>query len=1015
MLFIGIAVLGLLSFNQISIDFLPAVQIPEMMVLTSYSGAAPEAVEKGVTEPIESILGTVNGLKRITSISREGMSLVRLEFYWGRNIDYALVEVREKLDVMRGLLPEESARPTILRIDPSSEAIMTLSLTSQKAIPDQTSAEARLAQMREFAEVLVKRRLEQIQGVAQAVVAGGREREIRVEVDAAKLIAYGLSFNEISSSLKAANIQYSGGTLKQGLFRYSFRTVSELETLNDIEQVSVRARNGQLIALRQIARVHEAYTEQQGMTRVNCEEAILLFVRKEAGANTVAISKKICQTVEDLRKNYRDTDIHVLFAQADFINKSISNIEQAIIWGALLAFIVLFLFLHRIRYPLIIGLATPFSILTTIVMMYFAGLSFNIISLTGLALGIGMVGDNTIIMVENFSRLRQLRVPLRQAILQGAKELNVTISAATFTNIAIFLPVIFVGGVTQKLFVDMSLTMTFSLLASLLVAATLAPALLDRLHPSYSEADRSTSQIACYFAARYDRFLERYEAWLTWCLRHRMQVLAITTVITLFSIGFAFLIPSEQAPDIDQSRFALELAMPRGSSVQATSEASLLIEKTLTGMPSIALVAADIGFSARDDYFTLLHADINRSRIEVKVPEGFRVAQSMEACRTALQPLQKHFSALGASLAYTRRTTSFERILQPQENDIKVQIVGKDLPLSQKIAESLLKKITAIEGLRDVRAAMQQQTPQLRLDLDRQLMALHQLDADLISQEASSFISGHIATYISEFDRRIPVRVQPDLPANADKIAALLKYQVKEGVPMTVIADAKQSLGTNEIYHENHDRAVIIYANAGSRGIFSAMDGVRRITGEELLPSDYEIRVGGKIDEIRESGRSLLIILLLSIFLVYIILASEYESVLYPVIILMTSPLSIAGAFIVMFIANQSYNVMSVVGLIIMLGAIDNDTVIALDLIIDNRRQGLHLGDAIMDGMKKRLRPIVMTALTTILGIIPLLIGFGTGLEVAAALSYPIIGGILVSTLVAMFLDPVLYSYFDRF
>ncbi len=1015
MLFIGIAVLGLLSLNQISIDFLPPVQIPELMVQTIYSGASPEAVETSVTEPIESILGTVGGLKRISSISREGMSLVRLEFYWGRRIDYAMLEVREKLDAVRGFLPEEVERPTILRIDPSTEAIMTLSLTPKNAGGDSAMVYTQLVQLREFAQVLVKRRLEQIQGVAQAVVAGGREREIRVEVNPAKMSAYGLSFNSIAAALKSANIQYSGGTLKQGIFHYAFRTISELETMKDIEEVALRTPQSRLILLRQIADVREAYAEVQGLTRVNGQEAILLFIRKEAGANTVAITSEVRRTLEQLASDYKDIEIHVLFAQADFIKKSIADIEQAIFWGALLAFIVLFLFLRHVRYPLIIGIVTPFSILTTVVMMYFAGITFNIISLTGLALGIGMVGDNAIIVVENFSRLRQQGLPLRQAVLEGAKELNVTISAATFTNVAIFLPVIFVSGVTQKLFVDMSLTMTFSLLASLLVAITLVPSLLDRLITKSREKRDEEMRLARFFSEQFNRFLARYERWLEWCLRHRLQVIGITTVIALLSAGLAFFIPAEQAPDVDQSRFSVELVMPRGTSVQATAAASALFEKTLLALPCIDITAADIGLSAREDYFSLLNADINRSRIEVRLASGYTVPQALEQCREAIQPLQQQFTSMGAAISFKRRTTTFERILQPQENDIKVRIIGKDLTLGARIAQTVLRELSSIEGLSDVRLGLQQHNPQVSLHLDRQRLAVHRLDADFVSSEAAAFIGGQIATHLSDFDRRIPVRLLPALSEKTDRIAALLKHQVKEGVPMADFATATRLLGFNEIYHENHQRAILVYADAGTANILYTLGDIKRKLAGMPLPEGYEIHVGGKIDEIREAGRSLMIILLLSVFLVYIILASEYESALYPLIILITSPLSIVGAFIAMFLAGQSYNIMSLVGLVIMLGAIDNDTVIALDLIIANRRKGLSLQEAIHDGMRKRLRPIVMTTLTTILGMVPLIIGFGAGLELAVALSYPIIGGILASTVVAMLIDPVLYSYFDRF
>jgi hydrophobic/amphiphilic exporter-1 (mainly G- bacteria), HAE1 family len=1014
MTFIGIAVLGVMAINQISIDFLPPVQVPELMVQTAYSGSSPEEVEKQISEPIESTLGTVNGVKHLSSISREGLSLVRLGFYWGVNIDYAMLEVREKLDAVRGSLPPGAERPTILRIDPSTESIMTLSITNKNSTTgDPLIKQTELAQLREFGEALVKRRLEQIQGVAQAVVAGGSEREIHVWVDTDKSSSYGLTLQEISAALEHANIHYSGATLKKGVFRYAFRATSELETLRDIGQVTVAGPQGRLIPLSQIADIQEAFAERQGLTRVNGDEAILLFLRKETGANTVALSAEIHKVLAQLASDYPAVDFRVLFNQAEFIKKSIADIEQAIFWGALLAFFVLFLFLRNPRYPLIIGIVTPFSILATIVMMYFSGITFNIISLTGLALGIGMLGDNAIIIVENFSRLREQGKSIREAVLEGSQDLNTTVSAATFTNVAIFLPVIFVRGVTQKLFVDMSLTMTFSLLASLLVAITLVPALLDRFR--LGDHLLSSTRVSRTFDLYYASLMKKYLLGLQWCLNHRAKVLLITISATLISGVVAFFIPAEEAPDVDQSRFTIDLTMPKGATLEATAALSLQIEDLLRSLLSVDLVAADVGISSRDDYYALLYADLDRSKIEVRVKPGYSVKQAIAACRTALARIEQQWRAMGATVAFKRRATTFERILQPSEHDIEIKIIGKDLTVAAEIGEHFMRLTRSVPGLSDVQPMLKQNNPQVRLRVDRSRLANFRLDPQLTIKEVDDYSRGSIATYLSDFDRRIPVRVRPLLTKGDDKLNSLLNYQIKKGIPLSEIVHVESTFGYNEIYHDQQNRALLITANAGGRNILAMVDELKTAAAALSLPAGYEIKIGGKIDEIREGTRSLSIILLLSLFLVYMILASEYESVLYPFIILLTSPLSVVGAFIAMFFAGQSYNVMSIVGLVIMLGAIDNDTVIALDLIIDNRRQGMGLHPAIVDGMKKRLRPIIMTTLTTILGVIPMIIGFGTGLELAVALSYPVIGGILASTLVAMYLDPVLYSYFDRF
>ena len=937
-----------------------------------------------------------------------------------------------------------------------------------------------LAELREFADLLVRRRLEQIDGIAQAVVAGGAEREIQVAADPDRLAANGLGLEELRLALQNANVHYSGGTLKQGVFRYAFRTVSELESLDAIGGVALRTPAGQLVRIADLAQVREGFAERQGLTRLNGEEAILLFVRKEAGANTVAVSDRVQAVLELLRQEYPAIEMQVIFAQAGFIRKSISDIEQAIFWGALLAFLVLFLFLGNPRYPLLIGLVTPFSIMGTLVLMYFAGISFNIISLTGLALGIGMVGDNAIIVVENYSRLREQGLGVRAAVLQGARELNLTVTAATFTNVAIFLPVIFVRGIAQKLFLQMSLTMTFSLLASLLVAITLVPALLVRMEsrlvrgrtnqaerephemqhdirlreqgrPEIPDRGDGTPQLEILlwsdeeslqenqgrektagtwprrtailfgplavlqkqFARFYVRFLERYLCLLRWCLHHRAQVLLITTLISLAAGLSAFFIDARPAPDIDQSRFAFELKMPRGTAFAVTMAVSARIEGLLREIDCTEAVVADIGISTREDYYSLLQADLDRSRIEVKLRPGWSVEAAVAMARRVLEPLQPELDSMGGVLALKRRTTTFERILQPGEEDVEIRVLGKDLAMCARIARELEGQLRRAGGLADLQTVAERGGPELRIQLHQDRLGRYGLEASGVVAEVGAFLRGTTATWLADFDRRVPVRLGVLRREGENPVDRALR-QRHGPVPLSELAQVRMGEGLSEIYHDNQQRAVLLRANTGRLGLLTTVKDIETVAAAMPLPAGYAIRTGGQVEEMADSFRSLLIIILLAFFLVYIILASEYESVLYPLVVLLTTPLALVGAFLAIWAAGQSYNIMSIIGLVIMLGAIDNDTVIAIDLIIANRRSGMELEEAVLEGMRRRLRPIVMSTLTTILGLIPLLIGAGTGLELAAAISYPVGGGLLASTLAAMFVDPVLYTWFDR-
>lgn len=1038
MFFLGIALLGIISFTQISVNFLPPIEIPELFIETDFSNASAAEIEKTVTKPIESIASTVDGVSKISSVSRDGQSLITLNLAWGTDVNYAMLEVREKLDEIRQSLPENADRPTIYKIDPTTESIMTLAVNLSKMNMGNIQANigdnqnlTQLAGIKEFSETVLKKRFEQLSGVAQAVVSGGVQREIEVKVDAQKLQSFGLSFNDVMNALKNSNLNLEGGNIREGVFRYPLRTVGEFSSIQDISDVPINVNN-RSIPLNEIASINQVFAEREGLTRVNGKEAILISIKKDAKSNTIDVSKKIKATVVQLNRDYPQTHISVIFDQSEFIKKSVSDIEQAIVYGALLALLILFLFLRNPKYPLLVGAVTPFSILITIILMYFFGISFNIISLTGLALGIGMIGDNAIIIVENFSRLREQGASIVEAVIGGSKEINLSVSASTFTNVAIFLPIIFVRGIAQKLFLDMGLTMTFSLLASLLVSITLVPSFLAKMkqHDKALQFKLINPLLRGEgrMKAGYERWKQKYLLFLRYSINKPKRILIGTVVLIIVSGGTAFLIKSEEAPDIDQSRFVVELTLPPSSTVEAVSSVSAKIESLLLSLPQIEYAAANIGISSKEDYFKILNAATNKSEIECRVKPEYKVKDVINLFRDKIKSLTPLLNDYNANILITKPSTTFERILQSRKNDIDVQIVGNDLETAYQIAgktESILKKISYLSdvGLGNESAGL---TNQIILKIDDERIQSYGISVTRIMDEISGLFQRKIATYYNDFDKKIAIRVIPSTynsnnAGSANIINELLDYGIRKddnpespAIPLRELVTVESAKGFTSIAHEDQQRVVMLHANVTTAGLFEAASGVRKALSSINLPQGYNIKVGGKIDDIEAMFNSLIVIVLLSIFLVYVILASQYESIIYPLVILTTSPLALVGSFIAMYLFGQSYNLMSIIGIIIMLGAIDNDAVIAVDMITSNRRNGMLLADAIVDGMQKRFRPIVMTTLTTIIGMIPLILGFGKGLELAAAISYPIIGGLIGSTLFTMFLIPVLYKYFDK-
>jgi HAE1 family hydrophobic/amphiphilic exporter-1 len=1091
MFYIGVVLLGVIAFQNLAVDFLPAIKIPKLTVQTSYPNVSPEEIENTVTQPIEATLGTVTGAKKVSSVSREGLSIVTVEFYWGTNMDFAMLEVREKLDQLRASLPREAGRPTILRIDPSTEPIMSIAVSEGKDIvrPERNLLQTDGVQMRktrngetelrtedenagiltelkETARALLKRRLEQVHGVAQVSVLGGVEREIHVNIDTRTLHALGLTLDQVSQALANANLNLPGGTIKRGLFRYALRTLGEFTRVDELRQVVVgQTPSGRPIRIADIGMVNDTYRERMGITRYNGKEIIALQVRKEAGANTIEVSKRVHAVLQQLRAEYPSLQLTVIADQAEFIAKSIADVQQAIVIGALLAFLVLFLFLRSPKYPVIIGLTMPISILATVVAMYFLGINVNIISLTGLALGIGMLGDNAIIVIENVTRLREKGLGMVEAALRGAQEINLAVTASTLTNVAIFLPIIFVEGVASQLFVDMGVTMTISLLVSLLVAATLVPMLVSRelslpLRPlSFQHSfqrqravvRRLPGRIWYWFtipvrlvflsaavlivesmlfitrrsqalAPRLYGALERFSAaayqtlerFLDWVLLHRRTVLGTTLLVFGLSIVLAFFIPSEPAPDIDQSRFTVQVLLPKGTTLQGTSEFVRNLEDACLKLPGIQGVYARIGVPEEHSLWTVTEVSLERAELEIKVKNEQTTGEVIEHVRQYLAGLQPSFA--GVEFAVKRRGTTFEQILRPEQNDIKVRILGREPAVAHRLAHEFAEKLQGVRGLVDLRTSLQLGSPEYQLIVDREKASRYGLSVYAVAQHLAGLVRGKEATYLSDFDRKITIRVQPadDMRQSIDRILSSSMPVAASSVPVRELVTWQRTEGFAEIWRENGQRAVIIAANVSGRSIGSVVDEIQEKAKHMALPAGYQISVGGETEEIQESFRSLFIIILLSLFLVYMILAAEYESVLYPFVILLTSPLAFIGAIGAMAITGQNYNVMSLIGLVIMIGAVDNDAVIAVDIITALRRQGKNLRDAIQEGMRLRLRPILMTTATTILGIIPLVFEFGTGSELVRALTAPLVGGLIASTIFTLVAIPVVYTYVDR-
>ncbi|MBL1212913.1 MAG: efflux RND transporter permease subunit [Ignavibacteriae bacterium] len=1090
MFFLGIGLLGIFSFSQLGIDLLPNVNLPHLIVQTTYPNASPEEVEKLVSEPLESAVGTVPGVKKIASVSKEGISVISVDFIWGSNMDIALLTLREKLDNIRFVLPEEAGRPVIIRADPSASPIISIALTFERQNSEDRPAHRpfggiqnpetsiqyvdhdspygeikRLIDLKEAARVIFKRRLEQLDGVAQTVVTGGLEREILVEAEPEKLDAYNITFNEIESSLKSSNISMPAGSIMKGLFRYSLRILGEYDNINEIKNTVVKYnKNGNAILLSDVAIVTENFKEREGLTRLNGSETVGLLVYKESDANTVSISKTIKETIEILQTEYPEFNLIVVSDQSGFIEDAIENVKQEILYGGLLAVFVLFFFLGNLRNVFIIGITIPASFVLTILLMYLFKINFNIISLGGIAVGVGMLLDNAIIVIENIVRYREQGLTIRQAALKGSGEVTMPIVAATLTTIAVFLPLIFVKGIAGELFKDQSYAIAFSLGASIITAVTLVPMLAGRekfftiknkarYQKDYLFIKRPVNKnifkrilfwlgfpfvlivrtitflffkisisISKYFSTYFkkfykiankllDKLIDKYELLLEWSLNNKKTVLVITLLLLALTIFAAIDIKKEFIPPTDQEEFIIELNYPKGTSLKGNSELTSEIEKSILKIEHVKNVVSNIGRVNEFDFLNKEQHSVNKTNLIIKL-DSYKSYNKVEA------KLKQVFTNLGTiSYSIKQVKTTYSELLQPSENDVVIKIKNNNLDKAFAAASTLIDKINRsnIEGISNLRIGVDKGSPEFRITIDNYKCNAYGVSIGKVAERLAYLVKGKEATFFSDFDKKVAINLRT-LSTARDDIDDILDQYLIVGdteIPIKNLIRFEKTESYNEIWREEQSRTIYVFADTKGIGVDEAVDNIDRVISKMPAASGQIISVGGANEEIRDSFKQLYTALLISVFLMYMILAMEFESFLFPFIIIFSVPLGLVGGILTLYLLGESISIISIMGLIILVGIADNDAVVKVEFILRKRREGLNIHDAIVQAGKDRFRPIVMNSLTVMFALIPMIVGIGAGTQLRISLSLAIAGGLFSATFLTLIIIPVLYTYLE--
>ena len=1086
MITIAILVFGFVSVSRLKLNLLPELSYPTVTIRTELPGAAPTEVENLISKPIEEAVGVIKGVRQVRSISRSGQSDVTLEFQWGTEMDYAGVDIREKLDVLS--LPLEAKRPMLLRFDPAAEPIVRLGL-SYSATEAVALDEEKLKALRRYADEQLKKEFESLDGVAAVKISGGLEDEVQILVDQEKLAQLQLSLDTVVQRLRAENVNLSGGRLEEGNQQFLVRTVNEFKTVEEIGNAIVTLKDGQPVYLRDIATVRQSFKEREAITRIGSEESVELAVYKEGDANTVTVAERLNGRFDGIVKRLpAGFELKKVYDQAHFISEAVNEVVQAALIGGLLSALLIYLFLRNFWATVVISISIPVSVIAAFNVMYFNDITLNIMSLGGIALAVGMVVDDSIVVLENIEKHLHAGASALDAAVKGTSEMGLAVIATTLTTVAVFFPLVFVKGIAGQLFKDQALTVTYTLLFSLLVSLTLIPMLFaarakrEELPSSPPEpqaddsatgpatlaerraalagkrlgtfraytghglakardglfwtgrmvrralgfllhwilalgvivgravatgAARATDPMVIRFQAWYARVEHRYVRLLEWALGHRSKVLLSATGAFLISLAALPLLGVELIPQLAQGEFYVQVKLPPGTPIERTDLAIRAVQAAAAGIDTIETTYSVAGTGNRLDA-NPVDAGENAGTLNAVMKGSASKAdeqRAIVALRDALADLPGVEYKFGRPELFSFKTP------------LEIELVGYDVDALKRAGDQVAAAMAASDRFADVKSTMEAGHPEIQIHFDQERAAALGLVVSDIADRVVKKVRGEVATRYTLRDRKIDVLVRnlEEQRGSVDDIRKLIvNPESDRPVTLDAVADIEIRNGPSEIRRIGQERVAVVSANLRHGDLGAAVEAVQGVMARTVLPNGVEFRIAGQNEEMEASFNSMVFALALAIFLVYLVMASQFESLLHPFIILFTIPLGIVGAVGALIATRTTISVIVFIGLIMLAGIVVKNAIILIDVINRLRADGVSVHRAILDGAHSRLRPIVMTSLCTALGLLPMALGFGAGAEIRAPMAITVIGGLTISTLLTLVVIPVVYSLVEE-
>ena len=1012
MIFLGILLLGIIAYTQLQIDIMPKIEVPTIGIITSYPGASAEDVEKLVTKVIEPNVAAISNVTDVISKSQENVSSIILKFNWGTNLDEAANDVRQGVDFSKRLLPDDAEDPTIMKFDLSQMPVYFIGLNADESYDD----------LYDIADDKICDALKRLPGVAAAFPMGGERREIKIDIDRDRLKAYSISLDQVIAVLSAENISMPAGDLKVGSTDFIIRTPGEFENVEKINNVVVGSFRGSPIHIRDIAEVKDSFKDIERRVRVNKKPAVLVLVQKQSNANTVEVAGRIKKELREIKKILPpDIKMYTVMDSSEFIKKAIFNLGTTIAWAILFVVLVVFIFLRDLRGSFIVGITIPFSLVLALIFLYLGNFTINMMSLSALAIAIGMVVDNAIVIFENiyYHRLN-LGESARESSIFGTSEVGLAVTASTATTVAIFVPVIFIPGITGVIFKELAYAAMIVLAGSLICALSLTPMISSRMalvpvrKEKKSKWDKFRDKSDIYF-----RRLEKgYQSVLGWALNHRKTVLITGLAIFALSLGMIKGIGTEFIPASDQGEIYGTVELPVGTRIEVTDSVMAQIEDILAEkVPELMIYYARCGLSETGGGAMVgRKEDVHIINIGGKlVPKKDRKRSD----RDIGNELSKEVRELpGVSSVDFTPPDFFTQMTSGGEKPVSIEIYGEDLEQTERFANELKQRIAGIKGLVDLTVSRKPGKPEIWVEIDREKASMLGLNTYLIANTLRSKFAGTKASLYRERGKEydITVKLRPEDRAS---LTDLLNTSVTSPVtgakvPLRAIATLKKATGPMTLERKNQERVVYVGGGIYGRPLGNVINDIKNVLAGMEIPQGIDVKFGGTAKDQASSFKYLFLALILGIILVYMVMASQFESLVDPFVIMFAVPFAISGVIWALLITGKTLSMTSFVGMIMLVGIVVNNGIVLVDFINILRARGLEVKEAILTAGARRLRPVLMTSLTTILALIPLAARRGEGSEVWSPLAVAVIGGLLVSLTITLIFVPTLYSIVEE-